>query len=416
VEGPYAAPPEIARLQKTAFIIGTVVLAAMIVWGFFAPEQFFRSYLIGFLFWIGIALGSMLFLMLQHLTGGDWGLVIRRVCEAATRTLPLLAVLFLPVIVSLFLKSHPLYIWADPAAAREAFPEAAQKQILGAKGFYLQIWFFIVRAIIYFAAWFVLAYFLNKWSLEQDRAATGRRRLRDRMETLSGPGMVIVIFTITFASFDWVMSLDPLWSSTIFGLIFVGAWGLSALAFVIAVMARLVDRAPLAGVVSPRQFHDLGKLLLAMVMLWAYFSFSQYLIIWSGNLPEESGWYIYRTIGGWGVIAVSIPLLHFALPFVLLLSRDLKRNARTLSVVASAVLVMRVVDSFWLVEPAFHRYQFHLSVLDVLSPIGIGGIWLGYFSWQLQRRPLLPFNDPSFEEFLERSAARHALRPEPSAG
>jgi hypothetical protein len=261
---------------------------------------------------------------------------------------------------------------------------------------------FILRSVAYFAIWGVLTYLLNLWSREQDR--TAERRFAKRLQSMSGPGLVLFVLTVTFASVDWVMSLDPEWFSTIFGLLFVAAWVLSAFAFVIAVMALLARREPLANVVAPSHFHDLGKLLLAFVMVWAYFSFSQFLIIWSGNIPEETKWYIYRMRGGWEFLPVALVIFHFALPFLLLLSRDLKRNAIRLAMVAAIVLVMRLVDLFWLIAPKFSKGDFHMSWLDVAAPLGIGGLWLAFFFWQLKQRPLVPFNDPQLPEVIE---ARH---------
>jgi len=260
-----------------------------------------------------------------------------------------------------------------------------------------------VRAAIYFAIWLTLAFFLNRWSLLQDKTADGQ--FTKRMRVLSGPGMVLLIFTVTFASIDWFMSLDPEWSSTIYGFIFVGAWSLSALAFVVAVMAALVKYEPMDNVVGQSHFHDLGKLLLALVMLWSYFAFSQFLIVWSGNLPEEIRWYLPRTHGAWGAIALAVVILHFAFPFLFLLSRSLKRNAGKLVIVALLILVMRLVDLFWMITPNFTREHFHISWMDVVAPIGIGGLWLGFFARTLKRRPLIPINDPLYETVLEQAQA-----------
>jgi hypothetical protein len=201
------------------------------------------------------------------------------------------------------------------------------------------------------------------------------------------------------------MSLDPLWYSTIFGFIFVAAWALSALAFVIAVMACLVREEPMESFVAQLHFHDLGKLLLALVMLWTYFSFSQYLIIWSADLPEETRWYTPRTSGGWGVIALLVVLFHFAFPFLFLLSRSFKRNARKLVVVAVLILVMRLFDLFWTIAPTWTHEHFHVSWMDVVAPIAMGGLWLAMFCWALTKRPLVPINDPQYESVLEQ---RHA--------
>ncbi len=385
----YNAPPELKRLSQRAVLIGVVFLALLVI-GFFTDRaQFFRSYLFAFSFWGGISIGALALLMLQHLTSGGWGLVIRRVLEAATRTLPLILVLFLPVIAG----AHWLYPWthAEEIAKHPALVEKAR--------LYLNLQFFVARAAIYFAIWLLLAYFLNRWSLLQDQ--TGDRRISKRMGVLSGPGMVLLIFTVTFASIDWFMSLDPEWSSTIYGFIFVASWALSALAFVIAVLAMLTKYEPLKTVVAPLHFHDLGKLLLALVMLWSYFAFSQFLIIWSGNLPEEIRFYLPRTRGAWGAIALAVIILHFAFPFLFLLSRSLKRNPHKLVLVAVLILVMRLLDLLWMITPNFTGEHFHISWMDLVAPLGMGGLWLGVFGWQLNKRALIPINDPQFEVVLE---------------
>jgi hypothetical protein len=371
------------------------VATAIFAVGFLLDRaQFFHSYLIGFTFWVGIAIGSLAFLMLGHLTGGGWSLVIRRVLEAGTRTLPLLLILFVPIVLG----AHWIYPWTHAE-------EMAKNAALTEKAKYLNLSFFTVRAVIYFAIWLALAFFLNRWSLQQDRTAD--RRFGKRMTVLSGPGMVLLVFTVSFASIDWFMSLDPEWSSTIFGFIFVAAWSLSALSFVVAVMAALAKHEPMHHVVGQFHFHDLGKLLLALVMLWSYFAFSQFLIIWSGNLPEEIRWYLPRTHGAWGVIAVAVIVLHFAFPFLFLLSRSFKRNSGKLVIVAVLILFMRLVDVFWTIAPNFTGASFHLSWMDVVAPIGLGGLWLSFFARELTRRPLIPINDPLYETVL-RQVHEHA--------
>lgn len=399
----YTTPPEASRYQQLALIVGLVFTLILALGFFLGPrEMFFRSYLLGYVFWIGIALGCLAILMLQHLSGGGWGLVIRRVLESGTRTLPLMAVLFVPIIFGM---GH-LYEWThlSEMANGKTLEEKHLYEMLLHKSKYLNVTGFLLRTLLYFVIWGALVYLLNLWSREQDR--TAEQRFTKRLQAISGPGLVLFVLTVTFASVDWVMSLDPEWFSTIFGLLFVAAWTLSSFAFVIAVMALLSARAPLLGVVAPRHFHDLGKLLLAFVMVWAYFSFSQFLIIWSGNIPEETRWYLYRMRGGWSLVAVALVIFHFALPFLLLLSRDLKRNARRLAMVAGLVLLMRLVDLFWLIAPKFSKGDFHLSWTDVVAPIGIGGLWIAFFLWQLKQRPLIPFNDPQLPEVLE--AAQHA--------
>ena len=390
--GPYNSLPNVNRVQQLALIVGAVFTVLFVIGFFVNRDQFFQSYLFAFSFWAGISIGSLALLMLQHLTGGGWGLVIRRVLEAATRTLPLVLILFVPIVLG----AHSLYRWTDAH-------EVAEHPVLKEKSKFLNLPFFTVRAAIYFAIWLALAYFLNRWSLLQDRTAD--RKYTKNMRVLSGPGMVLFVFTVTFASIDWFMSLDWEWSSTIYGFIFVAAWALSALAFTIAAMAALSKHEPMNNVVAQLHFHDLGKLLLALVMLWSYFAFSQFLIIWSGNLPEEIRWYLPRIHGAWGAIALAVVVLHFAFPFLFLLSRSLKRHAGKLVIVAGLILVMRLIDLFWMIEPNFTGAAFHFSWMDVVAPISMGGLWLGIFARALTQRPLIPINDPLYETVLEQKHA-----------
>jgi hypothetical protein len=263
---------------------------------------------------------------------------------------------------------------------------------------YLNTPFFLVRAAIYFAAWNGISFLLNKWSLEQDR--TGERRLSRRMQHLSAGGLLAYGLFVTFAAFDWMMSLAPHWFSTIYGVLIMGGQALSAMAFLIVVLVWLSRRKPLSDIVVPGHFHDLANLMLAFVMLWAYFSFSQYLIIWSGNLPEEITWYLHRLQPGWRVIALLLVVFHFAVPFVLLLSRAVKREPATLLKVAAAILIARLVDLFWLIAPEFHEDGLSVSWMDVVLPLTLISLWLGCFMWQLRGRALLPVYDPQFEEAL----------------
>lgn len=390
--GPYNAPPNVKRWQQRALLVG-VLFTVVFAIGFFVDRtQFFHSYVFAFSFWAGISVGSLALLMLQHMTGGGWGLVIRRVLEAATQTLPLVVLLFVPIVLG----AHWIYAWTHAE-------EMAKSQALMEKAKYLNLSFFTVRAAIYFAIWLILAFFLNRWSLLQDRTAD--KQFTKRMRVLSGPGMVLFVFTVTFASIDWFMSLDPEWSSTIYGFLFVAAWALSALAFTIAVMAALSKHEPMNNVVAQLHFHDLGKLLLALVMLWSYFAFSQFLIIWSGNLPEEISWYLPRIRGAWGAIALTVIVLHFAFPFLFLLSRSLKRNAGKLVIVAVLILLMRLVDLFWMIAPSFPPEHFHVSWMDLVAPIAMGGWWLSFFAWALTKRALIPINDPTYETVLEQKHA-----------
>jgi hypothetical protein len=394
--------PALARLQQRALMIGAVALLLGVAGAVVDYDQFLRSWLIGFLFCLSLAIGSLALLMVQHLSGGQWGLVGRRVFEAASRTLPVVAIMFVPVVLGL----PRIFLWAQDEA-RAADP------ILQAKEPYLNIPFFLIRAVIYFVFWMALVWVLNKWSDEQDRGVGTTTLDSVRFRKASAPGLLFLVVTVTFASVDWVMSLDPHWFSMVFGLLTMSGWGLTALAFAIAILALLApDRA--GEVLNASHFHDYGKLLLAFVMFWAYLSFSQYLIIWSGNLPEEIPWYLQRVRGGWGVVAVLLVLGHFALPFALLLSRNLKRRSATLARIAIFVLVMRLVDLIWHVAPTFshavpgqiaeHAAVFPLHWMDVVIPVGLTAIWLFLFARQLRARPLFPANDPYFQEAFAHEA------------
>ena len=371
-------------------IPGAVIVAVCLVAGFADKTDFFRSYLIAFLFWLGVTLGSLSLLMVQHLTGGRWALVIRRILEAGSRTLPLMAVAALPLIAGM----KSLYSWSRPGQT---------DPVVVAKLGYLNPQFFIVRMVFYFAVWFTLAYFLNKWSREEDAGQAGIP-LWMRLEGLSGIGIVIYGFTVTFASVDWVMSLEPQWYSTIYGLLFMVSQALTALAFAVCILIWLSDRKPLSQVVRPAQFQDLGSFLLTFTMLWAYMEFSQFLIIWGGNLTDEIPWYLRRMEGVWGHIGLLLVIMGFAFPFFLLLFRHVKRRTRSLLIVTILVLMMRLVDMFWMVLPAFGGGNVRLSWMNVALPLGLGGIWFAYFLWQLERMPILPVHDPRMEEIIEQAA------------
>lgn len=387
----YNPPPELTadldRYRQRAILAGAVGLALCAVGYFVSPEQFFRSYLIAFVFWNGMALGSMAIAMLHHMTGGAWGVVVRRIFEAATRTFPVTFVLFLPLLLGMPI----LYEWARP--------EAANDPLLHEKAAYLNVPFFIGRAAIYFLAWLALSFFLNKWSLEQDEH--GAEPYHTKLQLLSGGGLLAYGATVTFASIDWMMSLDPHWFSTIYGILFMGGQGVSALAFVILILTLIGNDRPLSDILTSRHLHDLGKLLFAFIMLWAYFNFSQYLITWSANLPEEIPWYIARMQGGWGVIAVALIVFHFALPFMLLLSRSTKQNYSVIGPVALLVLVMRIIDLYWLAGPLGEEHKMGVHWLNFTAPIGVGGVWLAAFFHQLKQRPILPQHEPMLEEALE---------------
>jgi hypothetical protein len=385
-------PPHWQPLQRRALLVGVVAAGLCVVGYLVNPAQFFRSYLMAYIFWLGVVLGCLAILMVHYLVDGRWGLVIRRVLEAGTRLLPLMLVLFIPIIFGV----PALYTWARPAGE-------ARHELSALQQVYLQVPFFLGRAGVYFAVWLVLAFFLNRWSRQQEQApeALVIRTRQRRLGLLSGGGLVLYGLTMTFAAVDWLMSLEPQWFSTAYGLVVMTGQLLAAMAFAIVTTAWLARDEPYASVASSELFHDLGNLLLAFVMLWAYIAFSQFLIIWSGDLPEENRWYLHRAHGGWNWVAVVLVVVHFALPFVLLLSRQITRRAQPLAMVAAVLFGIHLVDAFWLVMPAFFPGQLHVHWLDIVAPIAVGGLWLAAFLWQLQRRSLLPWYEPRLQEVMQ---------------
>jgi hypothetical protein len=364
------------RIQKRLLVLAAIASALAILGAFVDRTQFFRSYLLAFLFWIGLATGSLAMAMLHDMTGGQWGTAIRRLLEAGFRTLPLMAVLFVPLCFGL----RDLYLWASPE-------QVGHDTVLQHKAPYLNPRFFLLRTAVYFALWIGFAFILDRWSRRWE--ATHDRVVQRRIRTLAGPGVAIYGLTTTFAAIDWAMSLDPHWFSTMYGVLFIVGQPLTTLAFCIYLTKWLLRYRPFKDSVSPVQLQDLGNLMMAFVLLWAYVSFSQFLIIWAGNLPEETPWYLHRIEHGWRGVAFGLVIFHFALPFALLLSRKTKRRAQALGAIAGLLFVVRILDLFWLVGPELHASDSRWSWLDAVCLLGIGGLWLWYFLFQLQRRPLL---------------------------
>jgi hypothetical protein len=381
-------PEAFSRVQRGALACGVAGLVLCAIFGVHSSQQFVRSYLFAYIFCAAIPLGCTALLMVHHLTGGWWGLPIRRILEAGARSFRLTAVLFIPVLIGM----SQLYSWARPA-------DVAADSILQQKRWYLNPTGFTVRAVIYFAVWLVLGYLLNKWSREQDE--TGNPELADRMGALSAPGLVLWAFAVTFAAVDWVMSLEPHWFSTIYGMLFIVIECLAALAFSIFVLRMLADQEPIKDSVEPKRIVDLGSLLLAFVLLWAYLSFDQLVIIWAGNLKDEIPWYMQRAFGGWAPVGVVLIVFHFFVPFFALLQRGVKRRIRVLSSVAGLVLILSLVDIYWIVVPSYEVLAPRLHWLDIFAVAGIGGLWIAAFVRQLSRMPLLPLHDPRFEGVLE---------------
>lgn len=382
-------PPGLVRARLPALAAGVLGLAACAAGALLDPAGTWPSYLFALMFWLGIALGSLAILMLHHLVGGGWGFGVRRLLEAAAMTLPLLLGLFAPLLLGL----GYLYAWARPA-------EVAADAVLQHKRAYLNPAFFTARAALYFAIWIALALLLNRWSLQQD-ADADPSAAEGRMRNLSRFGLVLYMLTITFAAVDWVMSIEPHWYSTIYGLIYVAGQGLSGFAVAIIAAALLARRGPLASALAPARFADLGGLLLTFVMFWAYITLSQFLLIWSGNLPEEVTWYLRRSQGGWLWLIVAVLALQFVLPFLLLLARDVRRAATALAALAALILCVHLAELFWLVVPPFRPGGLSLGWADLAAPIGVGGVWLAAYAWLLGRRPLLPLHRPQPPQLQE---------------
>jgi hypothetical protein len=388
-EGTYQAQGSPLPGMKQFGMIAGVAGVVLAVAGFLMSglDRFFQAYLVAYTFWMGVVLGSLALLMVQHLSGGVWGLVLRRPFEAAVRTIPIMAVLFVPIIFGM----HSLYEWSHEGIT-------STDPIIAAKALYLNTPFFIARQVLYFAVWGTLGYLLTKWSAEHDR--TGDPALLERMTRLSGGGLVAYFITVTFAMVDWTMSVNPHWFSTIWGMLYIGGQGLSAFAFGIVVLVMLSQTSPLNRVLTTHHFHDLGKFLFAFLMLWAYLSFSQFLIIWSANIPEEIPHYLTRWDHGWQWVSAAIIVLHFILPYSLLLSRNLKRSPQRLRVIATWIICVRLLDFYWHVAPEFNEGALSISVLDIALPLALGGVFLSLFVSQLRSRSLLPLKDPGLEKAL----------------
>lgn len=394
----YQAPEEFNRLRTIFLGAGGIALIACAVGIYMSPEQGLRSWLLGFIFWGGISIGSLGILMLQYLTGGAWGVVIRRILESSTRTLVIVALAFVPIAFGV----TSLYEWTHLPA-----DDFTQIQ----RGAYQTPFWWIIRSVIYFAVLGLIAYLLTSWSARQDSSADYEESAKwlGLSTKLSGPAIIFYVLVVSFLSVDWVMSLDPHWFSTMYGLLFVIGWALSTLCFTVIVLHFASTRSPMNRVLGKRHFHDVGKLMLAFVMVWTYFNFSQYLIIWSGNIPEETPWYLTRITHGWQWVAWTLLLFHFAFPFLILLQQDFKRYTSKIAWLAGFVLVMRLIDGFFLISPnpriSEHGGSLGLvasfSWMDIAAPVAIGGIWLWYFFGQLAKRPIVPVMDPFFEKAIE---------------
>lgn len=385
---------QIAWTQRTGLTLGVLGLAALGAGYMQDPAQFHHSYLIAYLYWLGPTLGSLAIIMLNQLTGGAWGFSIRRLLEAAMRNLPLMAVAFVPILLGI----PTLYEWSHADVV-------AEDPVLMGKAPYLNTPFFVARAIFYFAAWSALAFGLIRLAARYDRTLdVGALR---KIKVLSGLGLCAYVLTMSFAAFDWGMSLEPHWFSTIYGVHFVIGQVLTTLCLAILAASRLAAHEPFSRWIERSHFHDLGNLTMAFVMLWAYISFSQFLIVWSGNLPEETPWYLNRLDHGWQLMALALVVLHFFVPFLILLDRRTKRSRSRLATIASGILVLRFVDYYWMIAPAFaHGEGPHLSWMDIIAPLALGALWIGAFARNLRGRPLVSLQDAKLLGQLEEVPSR----------
>ena len=381
-------PAVFGRAQKAALGAGVIGMIASVAGWFLVPEQFYRSWLVAFIFIASVTIGSLILLMIQYLTGGMWGILIRRQLEAAVKLMPLVALCFIPIALGM----HSLYEWthADVVAA---------DHLLQKKAPYLNVPFFLGRAVVSLLLWCAVALYLTR--LQRRWEDTHSLWTSLRLRHVSAIGLLIMAVTLTFMSVDWMMSLEPHWYSTMYGISFIVGTLLSAMSFMILVLVRTSQIEPVAGVVKPTHFRDFGNLLLAFTMLWAYTAFSQFLLIWYANLREEAPWYLARMQHGWGVVSVLLMVFHFFLPFFVLLLRQVKDQAKLLGIVAALMLAMRAVDYFWLIKPAFrHGGESHFGIhwLDIATLVAVSGIWLALFLRSLKRRSLLPMNELALEE------------------
>lgn len=387
------APAVVNVWQKRALIVGCVFAVPSILGWIFDYEQFYRSYLLGYMFCFELTVGSLALLMLYHLTGGAWGTVIRRVMEAAMQNIWLMLFLFAPIIIGV----RQLYPWSRP----EELASSEHLRFIAHQ--YLRLGLWIPRAALYFIVFIALNWVLLAISRRQDREPEAQ--VGPTLRAISGPGEVVYLFVTLFLYTDWIMSITPDWMSMIYGLIFNAGHGLAAVSFAVIIAGLLVKHPPMRAVVQPDQFLDLGKIMLTFVMVWGWWTYAQWIIFWSGNKPDQVSWYLTRTRGGWEYYGFALILVAFCIPFALLLSRSLKRNPRTLAALACVTLLARYMDDFWFIAPSFpnHSGDFHYSYLDAVIPISLVAFWLALFFQHLKSRPLLALQDPHVDLILEQA-------------
>jgi hypothetical protein len=385
----FAVPAVVDKIRSRSMVVGVVAGVLALIGYVTSPDQFYRAYLLAFMLWLGVSLGSLGLLIVIHLTNGRWGLVIRRILEAAAKNFWFMAILFLPLVAGV----PRLYPWAKPEDL------AASEALSWIHRVYLDQTSFFLRGVAYFAIWGALTFFFAKWSAEQD---TEGNRSHGRSGALAGPGALLFGFTLTFAAVDWVMSLSYGWTSTIYGLVFLIGQLLSAVCLATVVAVILARYEPMKSILNIDHLHDYGKWMLAFTMVWAYFSFSQWVIMWAGNLPEEIIWYRMRLHGGWQYFSLFLALFTFVFPFIRLLSAQLKKDKSTLVTTAFWLLIMRYFDMYWQIMPNFeNKGGFYFHWLNLVVPAAVGGFWLALFFRNLQGQGLLPLYAPLTTAVLE---------------
>ena len=386
--------PQISRVQTIGLVVGVIGILLLVAGFFVDQEEFLRAYLFGFYYVMSLPIGCLGALMVYNLVSGTWGLTTRRLLEAGALTWPIMGILFIPILLGVFnVFGHEqwLYHWADPV-------EVASDPILLHKAPWINPLFYTIRAVIYFVVFSTIAFLLRSWSLAQDRTAD--LKYAKRMHILSGVGVPLFVIGVTFIAFDWTMSLDPHWYSTMYGAHYMVSSVLTTLAFLVIILSQLRTANGFKDFYTMRAIHDLGKLMLAFTILWTYMSFSQYVIIWSGDIAEFTPWFLTRTQNGWQYFVYALIGLSFFLPFFALVSRTNKQDVNRLASVAALIMVVRLIDVTWVVLPNFHESVAELSWIDFAAPVGLLGIWIALFTWNVQRAPIIPLNDPNMADLL----------------
>jgi hypothetical protein len=374
-------------ISKPALIIGVVTLIITAAGFFVDRQQFFFSYLVAFAFWATVTLGGLFFTLVHNTTHAMWSTVLRRILETIMMTVPVMAILVIPVLFGI----HDLYHWSHADVV-------ATDALLQKKAAYLNIPFFVIRTVFYFAVWMVLSFYLYRISKQQDKSYDPEQK--EKLRKRSAPSILIFALTLTFASFDWLMSLDPHWYSTIFGVYIFGGSFLSAIAFVVLVLISLHKRNILTDVITVEHYHDLGKFLFSFTVFWGYIAFSQYFLIWYANIPEETIWFAHRWEGSWKYISLVLVFGHFLIPFLALMPRAAKRNIKFMRIISIWILLMHFFDLYWIIMPTLHKHGFYFSWMDLTAMIGIGGIFIWYFWQSYLKGALVPVNDTKLSESI----------------